>query len=326
MLPSGEIFGRVVAADGAFTRISSISVAGDDLKFFPSVELNASVPEFARRVAQTFGAATYARLQQLRIAVVGVSGTGSIVAELLARNCVGALVLVDPDRLEDKNLNRILNSTAEQAKQGIFKVHGLATAIQGFGLGTEVEVYPASIHDDEAVRAVAGCDVVFGCVDTVEGRHVLNELCSAYCIPFFDVGVHIEPDGNGGITHAVAQAHYVQPHGSSLLSRGVYSAEDLAAEAWKRTDPTYYEAQRVAGYLQAVGEDRPAVMPLNMMASNMGVIDFLARLHGFRLDPNRAFATQTMNITHGFYECEAEGKPCPAMFRLVGLGGRWRAR
>ena len=49
----------------------------------------------------------------MSIAVVGCSGTGSPVIEQLARLGVGRLVLVDPDRVEEKNLNRIVNATRE---------------------------------------------------------------------------------------------------------------------------------------------------------------------------------------------------------------------
>ena len=49
------------------------------------------------------------------LAALGCSGTGSIVVEQLARNCIGELVLVDSDHVEHKNLNRIVNSTADDA-------------------------------------------------------------------------------------------------------------------------------------------------------------------------------------------------------------------
>lgn len=47
--------------------------------------------------------------------VVGVSGTGSLVTELLARKGIGHLILIDFDTIERKNLNRIVNSTAADA-------------------------------------------------------------------------------------------------------------------------------------------------------------------------------------------------------------------
>ena len=141
-------------------------------------------------------------------------------------------------------------------------------------------------------------------------------------IPLFDVGVHIELDGAGGISHAVAAANYIQPGGSSLLSLGIYTGEDLDAKSSQRTAPEDYDRRVAAGYLRAVEEDRPAVMPINMMAANLGVLDFLAAIHGYRLDPNACFAGQTMSLTHGYYEQVHDGAPCKVMERIVGLGDK----
>ena len=326
MLPGGAMFGRTVDPAGRFAAFGRISVAGDDLLFFPEPCPPTVVPAAAKRVRQTFGSGTYALLRSLRIGVVGCSGTGSIVAELLARNCVGDLLLVDNDIVEGKNLNRILNSRAVDAERGAAKVDVLAAAIREFGLGTMVEPVKASLLDAVGFERVSTCDIVFGCMDTAEGRHILGQICSAYAIPLFDVGVHIEPNGTGGISHAVAAAHYIQPGGSSLLSRGIYTGEDLDAEAARRTAPEDYDRRIAAGYLTAVEEDRPAVMPINMMAANLGVLDFLARIHSFRLDPNARFAGQTMSLTHGYYEQVPDGVPCKIMARLVGVGDRLLAR
>lgn len=323
MLPDGSMFGRTVDPEGRFAAFRRITIAGDDLLFFPKPSTSIAVPAAAKRVSQTFGSGTYALLRGLRIGVIGCSGTGSIVAELLARNCAGELVLIDDDVVEEKNLNRILNSRAVDAERRAAKVDVLAAAIRDFGLGTEVEPVKASIfYNARGFERATTCDVVFGCMDTAEGRHILGQICSAYLIPLFDIGVHIELDGVGGISHAVAAAHYIQPGGSSLLSRGIYTGEDLDAEAAQRTAPEDYDRRVAAGYLTAVEEDRPAVMPINMMAANLGVLDFLARIHGYRLDPNSSFAGQTMSLTHGYYEQVQDGASCKVMERIVGLGDR----
>ncbi|OYV24697.1 MAG: hypothetical protein B7W99_00965 [Rhodospirillales bacterium 20-58-10] len=321
MLPDGSMFGRAVDPEGRFAAFRRITVAGDDLLYFP-IPTAGNVPAAAKRVSQTFGTGTYALLRGLRVGVVGCSGTGSIAAELLARNCVGELVLIDDDVVEEKNLNRILNSREIDADRRTPKVDVLAAAIRAFGLGTVVEPLKASLLDAEGFQRATTCDVLFGCMDTAEGRHILGQICAAYLIPLFDVGVHIELDGVGGISHAVAAAHYIQPGGSSLLSRGVYSGEDLDAESAQRTAPEDYGRRVASGYLRAVEEDRPAVMPINMMAANLGVLDFLARIHGYRLDPNAHFAGQTMSLTHGYYEQAQDGLPCKIMDRIMGTGDR----
>ena len=320
MFADGRMIARTVDDRGRFRPLASVNVVGDDLSFWPSTNRAVAVPEFARRVAQTFGAGTYERLRGLRIAVVGCSGTGSPLIEQLARNCVGTLVLVDPDRVEEKNLNRILNATMDDARRARLKVDVAARAVGAMGLGTLVETFPTSLFDPDAVRAVAGCDLVFGCMDSVDGRHLLNKLATFYLLPYFDLGVKLEADGRGGVDQVCGTVHYVQPGGSSLLSRHVYTMEQVRAAGLYRTDPAAYRAQLDDGYIRGVQEDRPAVVQLNSLLASLAVNEFLARLHPYRLDPNAEYAVHRLSISHGIYEHEDDGEPCPVLSRHVGRG------
>ena len=323
MLPDGTMFGRAVDSRGRFTPFSKIRVAGDRIRFWTAGKKRfGNAPEFGRRVAQTFGKGTFRLLRELRVGVVGCSGTGSVVAELLARNCVGEIVLADADRMEEKNLNRILNSAARDARAGGLKVDVVGRAIRKMGMRIKVEKIAARTHEPAALAALKTCDAVFGCVDSAEGRYHLDCLSAAYLIPYFDVGVRLDADGQGGISHAVAAANYVRPGGESLLERGVYTPDQVRAEGLRRGDPEYYEQQRAAGYLAAADEDHPAVVSLNMQAACLAVNDFLARLHDFRLDDNAEFAVQKFSLTHGEYSL-GKGRGDSAFFAgHLGAGDR----
>ena len=320
MFGDGRMIARLVDERGRFYPLASVNVVGDDLSFWPSAPGKAAVPEFAHRVAQTFGAGTYDRLRRLRIGVVGCSGTGSPLIEQLARNCVGELVLVDPDRVEEKNLNRILNATIEDAQQGCLKVDVAARSIRAMGLGARVETHPRSLFEPDAVHAIASCDVVFGCMDSIDGRHLLNKLATFYLIPYFDLGVKLEADGRGGVDQVCGTVHYLQPGGSSLLSRHVYTMDQVRAAGLYRTDPAAYRAQLREGYIHGVQENRPAVVQLNMLLASLAVNEFLARLHPFRIDPNADYAIHRLSISHGIYEHEGDGEPCALLARHVGRG------
>lgn len=147
-----------------------------------------------------------------------------------------------------------------------------------------------NLATQEAVLRVAECDVVFGCMDGVEGRHLLNRLSDYYLLPYFDVGVQLDADGQGGIENITGATHYLQPGLSSLLDRGVYSMERVRAEELLRSDPEEYARLRKVGYIHGVAEDRPAVIPVNMFFASLLVNDFLARIHPYRNAPNRDFA------------------------------------
>jgi len=319
MLPDGELFGRMLGEDGAVVApLASVMAVGDDLWIWTERRLSAA--GFAVRHAQAFGSGTTEILRTLSVAVVGCSGTGSVVVEQLARLGVGRLVLVDPDVVEEKNLNRILNSGKEDAYLGKPKVHVLASAIGHMGLGQEVIPLQKNLLTPEAVRAVAECDVVFGCMDGVEGRHVLNRLAAFYLMPYFDVGVRLDADGDGGIDRIAGAVHYLQPGLSSLLSRGVYDMKRVDAEAMRRTDPEMYRRLVKEGYLRGVDEDRPAVVSVNTFFSALVVNEFLARLHPYRNQPNDRYAWVGVNLSEMQFFPEGESAQCQVLQGHVGKG------
>lgn len=321
MLPDGELLGRVLfGEDGKVVgSFQSIMAVGDEIRIWSEAAC-AGADAFALRHAQAFGKGTTDILRKLSIAVVGCSGTGSIVVEQLARLGIGRLLLVDPDLVEEKNLNRILNSGKEDAYLKRPKVHVLASAIARMGLGQEVLAIHGNLIHADTIKAVAECDVVFGCMDGVEGRHWLNRLATFYTMPYFDIGVRLDADGSGGIEQITGAAHYLQPGKSSLYSRGVYDMDRVDAEAMLRTNLEMYEQQLAEGYLRGVDEDRPAVISVNMLLAAVMVNDFLARLHPYRNRPNRDYAYIGCNLGEMQFFPEPEGANCDVLERHVGRG------
>lgn len=320
MLPDGSCFGRVLGDTGkVIASLASIMTVGDDLVIWhdsPPSRLSA----FTRRHAQAFGKGTVEVLSRLTVAIVGCSGTGSIVAEQLARLGVGKLILIDPDFVEEKNLNRILNSGKEDSYLSRPKVHVIASAIAHIGLGQEVLPLVCNLISKEAVSAVAEADIVFGCMDGAEGRHLLNRIATFYNLPYFDVGVRLDADGEGGIERIAGGVHYLQPGLSSLLSRGVYTMQRVEAEGLRRTDPEMYRRQVAEGYLRGVEEERPAVISVNMFLASAVVNEFLARLHPHRNLPNGNFAYVGINLSEMQFFPEPEGTACEVLKRHLGKG------
>lgn len=320
MLPNGKIFGRVFHSDLTTKSIDNIKIVGDDLHFWTK-SIKSSVREFERRTAQAFGEGTTSKLNSLKIAVVGCSGTGSPLIEQLVRLGVGHLVLIDPDKVEHKNLNRIVNSTVQDAEKENFKVDVLESAIKKIGLGTMVTKYNKNLYDDiSTIQCLASCDIIFGCVDSVDGRHLLNQIATFYLIPYFDLGVKLVSDGNGGIDQIMGSVHYIQPGGSSLRTRGVYTDEELRAASMFRVDEAGYQEQKKSGYIVDVAVDRPAVISINTQIASMAVNEFLARLHPFRYDSNSEFAINRISFTDSYLQHQIDGEPDPYLTRFVGRG------
>jgi len=323
MLPDGKVIARLVSREKEFTPVQSVAVVGEDILIWKQVPIPDTDLGAGARVLQAFGKGTFKLFRNMHVGVVGCSGTGSIVVELLARNCIGRLTLVDPDCVEEKNLNRIVNATSKDAEEGNPKVLVLQRTIKAMGTDVCVDTYQAHTFDKQVIEALGDCDVIFGCVDSAEGRYHLECLASAYFLPYFDVGVYLEASPDGGISQADAVSHYIHPENADLMLRGSYTSEQLTAENWYRKDRKHYETQRVAGYLAAVGEDQPAVMSINMQAACMAFNDFLARIHGFRLDDNDEFSEQRFRFVHGCYMNTKMGtERSPIFTKYAGMGDK----
>ncbi|MCB1880511.1 MAG: ThiF family adenylyltransferase [Gammaproteobacteria bacterium] len=324
MLPDGQMFGRVIWGDGEFQPIMCISVPGPDIHFWYADNDSMTPADFTASHAQAFGQGTTDRLRRLSFAIVGCSGTGSPVIEQLARLGAGHLVLVDDDHTEERNVNRLMNATMADARDRRPKVEVLADAVWRMGLGTEVAVFERNLWDRDVVKAVAECDVLFGCMDTASGRFLLNMIASYYTLPYFDLGVRLdaipEKRGRGQIREVCGTVHYLQPGRSSLMSRGLISMESVREEGLQRHDPTAHAQQIQDGYIRGAQEDRPAVISVNMFIASLAVNDLLARIHPYREMPNVDIASIEFSLSSLEFYPDPESEPCEILHDTVGRG------
>ena len=321
MLPNGRMFGRFIYDSFKLETIQQISVAGSDIKNWHYTSINYAInSEMQLRNMQTFGEATINTLNKLKIGVVGCSGTGSPVIEQLKRLGVGELVLVDPDYIDVVNMNRIVNATHDDASNKRGKAAVMKRSIEEAGFGTRVVVFESHITEYNVIKELADCDVLFGCVDGVEGRHILNQISSYYVIPYFDLGVRIDADMKGGITAIYGTVHYIQPGGSSLLSRDAYNLQQLSAESMKRTDAAMYAKLERSKYMASVNVSSPAVISINMQVAATGVNDFLARIHPYRVVDNKEVGAIRILFSEIATYYETHPIPCRTFGNMVGKG------
>ncbi|GGE12741.1 hypothetical protein GCM10011529_18900 [Polymorphobacter glacialis] len=318
MLPDGQMFGRVMR-NGEFAPIDCISVAGDDLQFWYADAGSLEMPSFVASHAQAFDEGTIERLQRLSVAVIGASGTGAPTIEQLIRLGVGEILSVDDDVMEERNVNRIVNSTMADAEAKRPKVDVAADAAKRIGLGTRLIAIKKNLWHPDVVRAVAQCDVVFGCMDTIDGRFLLNAISTFYNIPYFDIGIRLVAD-KGLIREVCGTVNYIRPGRSSLMSRGLFTMAQVAAAGLARNDPAAHERQVKEGYIHGFQGRRPAVISVNMFGSSLAVNEFLARLHPYREEPNQNHAAVTFSLASMEIISDAEEGVCLALAKSVGMG------
>jgi hypothetical protein len=245
---------------------------------------------------------------RLTAVVIGVSGTGSIVAEQLARLGFGTVWLIDFDVMKRRNLNRILNATLKDVRHRRPKVDMFAEAVDSYRGRNVARTVTAPILTRDAVLAASQADILFSCVDTLEARYIADLIATAFLIPLIDVGVSI-PTRHAitgvAIADVCGRVDYIQPGLSSLGDRGVYTPESLRAEYLRKVAPDSYDQELRAGYFKGLTEEAPAVITLNMRAAATCVNEFIARAYPYRLEPNQQFARHTFSLA----ACEEEYLP-----------------
>ena len=319
MLPSGFIFGRCYSSDMQSSRIDLVHVVGMDLQHFWGDELLRTVKR-----PMAFTSAMTMELSRLTACVVGVSGTGSIVAEQLCRLGFGRVILIEFDKVEDKNLNRILNTVKQDATHEMPKVTVFAERANQYRTRPYVVPVDADVLSRKAVLAAAEADVLFSCVDKLRARSVADRLAQAFLLPLFDVGVGISTrkslEGEVAVDEVTGRIDYVQPDGSSLFDRGIYSPATLAAEALLEADPEAHADQVRRGYIDGVPEQAPAVIALNMRAASACVMEFIARAYGFRQESNNCYARTRFMLAEAIEEYTAHDEFTARISPLIALG------
>lgn len=134
------------------------------------------------RTELLIGAEGLARLAGARVAVFGLGGVGGAAAEMLCRAGVGALTLVDFDRVAESNLNRQL--LALRSTLGMPKAEAAARRLADIAPGCRVEALEALFCAEEAQRFdLAGHDFVVDCIDTLRYKAELIHACVAAGTP-----------------------------------------------------------------------------------------------------------------------------------------------
>lgn len=142
----------------------------------PSPEL----PERFARVAALHGPAGLLRLRSARAAVIGLGGVGSHAAIALAATGIGALLLVDGDRVTAPTLNRLW--VAGPADLGRFKVDVLAEHLARTCPQTRVETRPLFFEPAGTLLAPP-LDFLLDAIDHPTAKVELLALAAAAGLP-----------------------------------------------------------------------------------------------------------------------------------------------
>lgn len=185
--------------------------------------------ERVARLRGAFGDEAVERLRDSTVAIVGAGGTGSAVIEVLARAGVGRIIVIDPDRLEQSNLERVHGSWPAHATSSDFKVDVAREHVFAIDPDIEVVACIGRIPQSEVVDLLVTADIAIGCTDRQHSRLALSDIATRYLLPAIDCGVLLEGD-EGHVTGQIMQLVRFLPSDPCALCRKMVDLVRVAQE------------------------------------------------------------------------------------------------
>lgn len=238
---------------------------------FDTAPADQSLSEVFDRQARAFGIVGQQTLQRLRVAVVGLGGTGSLIAQQLAHLGVRHFILIDPDILESTNLNRVVNARPEDVGQP--KVEVAARYIQSFAQDASVFRMQGDVIRAKVAHELVNADFIFGCTDSHGSRAVLQQISYQYLIPCIDMGNTIVV-ADGRVAYVYGRVQLLAPGLACFTCSGLLDPNQV-----RRDMMTAFERQ-ADPYLQGAHEPAPAVISLNGTVASLAVTMLLAVVTG----------------------------------------------
>jgi molybdopterin-synthase adenylyltransferase len=166
-------------------------------------------------------------LEASTVAIVGLCGGGSHVAQQLAHVGVGTFLLFDPDTADESNRNRMVGLTAASAAARARKTDVIEALIHGVNPTARVQSFPGRWQDHHAdLRA---CTAMFGCVDSFGEREQLERYARRFMTPYIDVGMDVH--GTPGRSAISGQVILSLPGHPCMRCMGFLTDNLLAEEA-----------------------------------------------------------------------------------------------
>lgn len=119
-------------------------------------------------------------IKNTKVAIVGLGGLGGYVLENLVRLGVMNFYIIDKDVFDISNLNRQVIAT--EANIGKSKAEEAYKRIMEINSKAKVKVFKSTLKEN-SYEMLAGVDVVFDCLDSIESRLDLEKLCAAMDLP-----------------------------------------------------------------------------------------------------------------------------------------------
>jgi molybdopterin-synthase adenylyltransferase len=212
------------------------------------------------------------------VAIVGLGGLGSHVAQQLGYLGTQSYALIDHDRVTESSMNRTVTADDGDVAAGTLKVDAAKRRLLAINPAVQIAAVPVKLHDEAAYEAIANAKAVFGCVDNDFARVQLTRVCSELAIPLIDLATDVDVKA----TPMTFGGRVVCCTGDGcLVCLGVLDQHALALA--NMTDDQAQAYERIYGISRdALGQTGPMVVSINGTVASMAVTEYIALITGLR--------------------------------------------
>jgi molybdopterin/thiamine biosynthesis adenylyltransferase len=240
------------------------------------------------------------RLHRALITVVGGGGGGSHVVQQLAHVGAGIVAVVDPDKVERSNVNRL--PCFGYSDIGRPKAVVLAERLARLGGKVVSVIARAESHDGRGW--LERSDLVIGAVDGIRTRSNIESICRHALVPYIDIGLGIDVADDGSVRSIGGQVVTSLPGGRCLRCVEVITDAGIVADREEYT----------------VGAPDQQVISMNGLLASQAVNNALALLTNYATEFQVPTIVRYDGLLHQMRpDPEEAGKGC-AHYTVDGSG------
>lgn len=214
------------------------------------------------------------------ISIIGLGGIGSAIAENLIHSGFNNLILVDHDKAELSNLNRLVGLTYDDAVKEKLKVELIKKHLKSINPNAIITTFPQKIEEISNLEMILNSDWIIMATDNHYSRFLIQEMAFKYYIPFINVGVNItvEKEKVLDISGEVIIVKVGDNYCLSCLNR--LNSNEIQKVLSK--DVNVREGLINKGYVSGLDVKEPAVKTLNSIMAALTVDKLLNEYTGLR--------------------------------------------
>jgi molybdopterin/thiamine biosynthesis adenylyltransferase len=248
----------------------TVTVLGDQLRVL-NAPLSIGDERFARQIP-LLGPAAQAAIASMRVAVVGVGGTGSHVALNLAYLGFRNVSILDDDTVEITNLNRL--NTAERVDLDSPKTLVARRRMRAIDPLINVTCHSALTVDGDHYE-LNDVDLIIGCLDHDGPRQRINQIAVDTRTPYLDIATGVDDSTQSAALGG--RVIFVLPEGPCLTCLDELDSAEVAR--WAKSG-AQQNLDRLHGY--GTGDPNPSVIYLNGLTVNAALAELAAWISGAR--------------------------------------------